>query len=177
MESIRRPIDLVMAISALVSLSFIAQAADQGQEPEKGSIEPPYFEVPKDHAAMHRAVTEARKTVGEFIAALKHPAPGQQDFEIKKPFVQNGQVEHIWLSDVQLVGNRFQGRIDNQPRKIQGLKLGQLVSINRNEISDWLRPYFRRFPWRWVSRRRVPWWQRPPVRGREVRGERVIQFL
>ena len=39
---------------------------------------------------------------------------------------------------MQLVGNRFQGRIDNQPRKIQGLKLGQLVSINRNEISDWL---------------------------------------
>ena len=59
MESIRRPIDLVMAISALVSLSFIAQAADQGQEPEKSRIEPPYFEVPKDHTAMHRAVAEA----------------------------------------------------------------------------------------------------------------------
>jgi uncharacterized protein YegJ (DUF2314 family) len=138
MESIRRPIDLVMAISALLFLSFTAQAVDQGQELEKSSIEPPYFEVPKAHAAMHRAVTQARKTVGEFIAALKHPAPGQQDFEIKRPFIQNGQVEHIWLSDVQFVGNRFQGRIDNQPRKIQGLKLGQLVSINLHEISDWL---------------------------------------
>jgi uncharacterized protein YegJ (DUF2314 family) len=87
---------------------------------------------------MHRAVTEARKTVGEFIAALEHPAAGQQDFEIKKPFIQNGQVEHIWLSDVQFVGNRFQGRVDNQPREIQGLKLGQLVSVNPKEISDWL---------------------------------------
>jgi uncharacterized protein YegJ (DUF2314 family) len=57
---------------------------------------------------------------------------------VKKPFIQNGQLEHIWLSDVQFVGNRFRGRVDNQPRKIQGLKLGQLVSVKPNEISDWL---------------------------------------
>lgn len=138
MEDIRRPTYLVIAISALVLLSFSAQAADTGQELEKSIAEPPYFEVPKDHAAMHRAVIQARKTVGEFVAALKHPAQGQQDFEIKKPFIQNGQVEHIWLSDMQFVGNRFQGQVDNQPRKIQGLKLGQLVSVNPNEISDWL---------------------------------------
>ena len=56
---------------------------------------------------MQRAVQEARKTVRKFIAALKHPGAGEQDFEIKKPFVQGDQVEHIWLSDVRLVGNRF----------------------------------------------------------------------
>jgi len=134
----RRAIYLIIAISALALASISAQAADSGQAFEKRSTEPAYVEVPKDHTAMHQAVTQARKTVGEFIAALKHPAPGQQDFEVKKPFIQNGQVEHIWLSDVQFVGNRFQGRVDNQPRKIQGLKLGQLVSVNPNEISDWL---------------------------------------
>jgi uncharacterized protein YegJ (DUF2314 family) len=76
--------------------------------------------------------------VGKFITALKHPASGQQDFEVKKPFVQGNQVEHIWLSDVRFVGDRFQGQVDNQPRKIQGVKVGQLVSVNPNEISDWL---------------------------------------
>ena len=138
MERVRRPIHSIIAIGASVLLNLNIQAAGSGQELERSSTEPPYLEVPKDHAAMHRAVTEARKTVGEFIAVLKHPAPGQQDFEIKKAFVQNGQVEHIWLSDVQFAGNRFQGRVDNQPRKIQGLKLGQLVSVKPNEISDWL---------------------------------------
>jgi uncharacterized protein YegJ (DUF2314 family) len=108
------------------------------QELKKGSTEPEYFQVPHDHAAMHRAVIEARKTVGKFITALKHPAPGQQDFEVKKPFIQGNQVEHIWLSDVRFVGKRFQGQVDNQPRNIRGLKLGQLVSVNPNEISDWL---------------------------------------
>jgi uncharacterized protein YegJ (DUF2314 family) len=125
MKGNRRPIYLLIAISALALLSISARAADTGQEHENSSIEPPYVEVPKDHIAMHRA-------------ALKHPAPGQQDFEVKKPFIQNGQIEHIWLSDVQFAGNQFQGRVDNQPRKIQGLKLGQLVSVKPNEISDWL---------------------------------------
>jgi uncharacterized protein YegJ (DUF2314 family) len=125
----RRAVYLIIAISALALASISAQAADTGQAFEKRSTEPPYIVVPRDHTAMHQAVTQARKTVGEFIAALKHPAPGQQDFEIKKPFIQNGQVEHIWLSDVQFVGNRLQGRVDNEARKIQGLKLGQLVSV------------------------------------------------
>jgi uncharacterized protein YegJ (DUF2314 family) len=138
MENSRRPFYLIIAISALTLWSFIAQAADPGQGLGKSNTEPPYIEVPKNHAAMHRAVLQARKTVGVFIAALKHPAPGQKDFEIKKPFIQNGEIEHIWLSDVQFVGNRFQARVDNQPRKIQGLKLGQVVSVDPKEISDWL---------------------------------------
>ena len=62
-----------------------AQTANAvAQELQIGNAEPEYFEVPKGHhAAMHQAVKEARKTVGKFIAALEHPAAGQQDFEAK----------------------------------------------------------------------------------------------
>ena len=87
MKNSRRPFYLIIAISALALWSFIAQAADPRQELVKSNTEPPYIEVPKNHAAMHRAVNQARKTVGAFIVALKHPAPGQKDFEIKKPFI------------------------------------------------------------------------------------------
>ena len=134
-------IRLVRLVGALV-IAWLALNAKGANlvEPElkNGGAEPEYYQVPKGHAAMRRAVIEARKTVGEFITALKHPAPGQQDCEVKKPFIQGKEVEHIWLSDVRFVGNRFQGRIDNKPEKIRGLKLGQLVSVNPNEISDWL---------------------------------------
>ena len=30
------------------------------------------------------------------------------------------QVEHLWLSEVRLLGNRFQGQVDNKPRKDPG---------------------------------------------------------
>jgi hypothetical protein len=65
-----RPVYLVIALTGSILLSFSVLAADTGKLPEKIGIEPPYFEVPKNHAAMHRAVLEARKTVGKFIAGV-----------------------------------------------------------------------------------------------------------
>ncbi len=108
----------------------------ESAEAEKGTT--PMFQVPADHAAMHQAVIRARRSVGKFIAALQHPTATDTDFAVKKPCYENGQVEHIWLTDVRFVGNRFQGRLDNQPRKITRLKMGDLVSVNPNEISDWM---------------------------------------
>jgi uncharacterized protein YegJ (DUF2314 family) len=131
---------VLVGASVIGGLALNAQAANTvAQELKKGSTEPEYFQVPKDHhSAMRVAVKEARKTVGKFITALEHPGAGQQNFEVKKPFIQGNQVEDIWLSDVRFVGNRFQGRIDNQPRKIEGLNLGQIVSVEPHEISNWL---------------------------------------
>lgn len=134
-------ISLVALLGASVATGFIvnAKAANVvGSSLKQGTTEPEFYQVPKNNPAMHLAVQEARKTIKTFIAALRNPGPGQQDFELKKRFVQGDQVEHIWLSDVKIVGNHFEGKIDNQPRKIQGLQLGQVVSVKRNEISDWL---------------------------------------
>jgi uncharacterized protein YegJ (DUF2314 family) len=86
---------------------------------------------------MRKAVEQARKTVGEFIKALQHPTAGQTDFEVKKPFAEGNDVEHIWLSDIEFAGGRFKGKVDNAPMKIHGLKIGQVVSVNPDEISDW----------------------------------------
>jgi uncharacterized protein YegJ (DUF2314 family) len=107
------------------------------REDIKPGVEPQVFDVNRHNHAMKRAVHQARRTVGVFILALRHPAAGQQDFEVKKPFVQGDVVEHLWLSDVTFSGNRFHGYVDNKPRKIKGLKMGDRVSVNPNEISDW----------------------------------------
>jgi len=101
------------------------------------SVQPEVFRIEDKDARMHRAVLAARRNVAVFIAALKNPAKGQHDFEVKKPFVKDGEVEHIWLSQVQFRGNRFHGVVDNHPKKIKGLKFGDRVSVNPNEISDW----------------------------------------
>jgi len=107
------------------------------REDIRPSAEPQVFDVVQHSYAMKRAVHEARRTVGVFIMALRHPAAGQGDFEIKKPFVQGDVVEHLWLARVTFSGSRFHGYVDNVPRKIKGLKMGDRVSVNANEISDW----------------------------------------
>jgi uncharacterized protein YegJ (DUF2314 family) len=98
---------------------------------------PECFRIKNHDVAMRDAVHTARKTVRTFITALQHPSTTQRDFEVKKPFVQGTEKEHIWLSDVTFSGNRFHGRVDNNPLKIKGLKLGDRVSVNPDEISDW----------------------------------------
>jgi uncharacterized protein YegJ (DUF2314 family) len=96
------------------------------------------YDVGDNDVQMDRATQRARRTVPQFVDALQHPAPGDRDFAVKKLFVKDGKAEHIWLTDIHFTGNRFHGLVDNHPRDIAGLKVGDKVSVNPNEISDWL---------------------------------------
>jgi uncharacterized protein YegJ (DUF2314 family) len=100
-------------------------------------FKPECFRVKDDDAEMAKAVKQARATVRTFIAAVRHPSATQRDFEVKKPCVHEGRVEHIWLSEITFSGGRFHGKVDNRPRSIPGLKMGDLVSVNPKEITDW----------------------------------------
>jgi hypothetical protein len=46
-------------------------------ELQNKSGDPEVYRVENQHAAMRKAVDQARKTVGEFIKAVQHPAAGQ----------------------------------------------------------------------------------------------------
>ena len=129
---------VVAVLSTSVMSRAEADTSTGGQFQSNHAVEPKPYQVPNEHAAMQKAVAKARKTVLQFIDALQHPTPGETDFEVKKPFVQKGDVEHIWLSEVTFVGGHFQGKVDNEPVKIRGLKLGQVLSVNPDEISDWV---------------------------------------
>ncbi len=96
------------------------------------------YTVNDDDMQLERANRRARRTVGQFITALRSPRSGQRDFLVKKAFITpQGQAEHIWLSDVKFTGNRFVGTVDNKPNNIPGLKIGARASVNPDEISDW----------------------------------------
>ena len=131
-------------LTTILAAALLAGAAGPARadhtlarEDVKPGAEPEVFNIDKHNHAMKRAVHEARRTVGVFILAVRNPAAGQHDFEVKKPFCQGDAVEHLWLSDVSFRGNRFHGYVDNRPREIKGLKMGDRVSVNPNEISDW----------------------------------------
>ena len=130
--------------SVLIGALLVSGCASQtpmhpiGRTVRRPGSEPEYFRVEENDVQMRRAVRLARKHLRVFITALEHPAPGQHDFEVKKPFVQGDHVEHIWLSHVKYSGKRFHGFVDNKPQEITGLKMGMRVSVNPNEISDWL---------------------------------------
>ena len=64
---------------------------------------------------MDRAVENAQRTLGFFMAAVREKKPGDTQFEIKKAFVDGDKVEHIWIGEVTFDGKNFHGKVDNEP--------------------------------------------------------------
>lgn len=121
---------LAIGCTASSNRSHIRETTTEGGRPA-------FIHVPDDDTEMNRAVQKARKTVGTFLAAVKNPAPTQRNFVVKKPFVYQGGVEHIWLSGIEYHGGHLHGKVDNQPKHLPNVKLGDRVSVNVNEITDW----------------------------------------
>ena len=76
-----------------------------GDEKVHREGQPDMVRVPDDDAEMNAAIAKARETADTFLAALKAPTAQQNSFSVKKPFQDDKQVEHIWLSDVTLEGD------------------------------------------------------------------------
>ena len=108
-----------------------------GREMIRPGAEPERFHIGEADPEMAAAVKHARRTVRTFIAALQHPKAGRRDFQVKKPFAHAGEIEHLWLADVTYKGGRFHGTVDNRPKNIPGVKMGDRVSVNPDEITDW----------------------------------------
>ena len=89
---------------------------------------PGYAKVSDDDKQMDRAVENAQRTLGFFMAALKAKKNGDTVFEIKKGFIDGDKVEHLWIKRVTYDGKNF-AQIDNQPLEVSNVHLGQRVTV------------------------------------------------
>lgn len=137
---ILRTLSLATAASLLLACALHAQA--QTNAPSGGVIqregEPDCARITEDNKAMNRAVETAQKSVKKFIKALSSPKNSQSRFAVKKRFIQGDKVEHLWLKDVSFDGQLFRGKVDNEPVDIKGVRVGNVVSVSPDEISDWM---------------------------------------
>ena len=53
-------------------------------------------------ADMQRAIAHARENFNLFVARLRDPKPGDENFAIKAGIRHGADVEHIWLTDVRV---------------------------------------------------------------------------
>ncbi len=118
---------------AWMTLGVLATLA-LGQEKSKPGV----VQVEKDDAKMKAAMEKARATVKPFIAALQEPKAGQVGFSVKVPFTEEGGTEHMWLRPLSFDGKNFQGKVNNEPKFLKKVKLGQSVTIGPDKISDWM---------------------------------------
>lgn len=133
-------------IGLLVIFSFgIAAVAAAQQDTEQTATGEPtasngsnYENVSDDDKQMDRAVENAQRTLGFFIAALRAKKDGDTVFEIKKPFIDGEKVEQLWIKRVTYDGKNFRGQIDNQPNEVSNVHSGERVTVAPEEATDWM---------------------------------------
>jgi len=86
---------------------------------------------------MDAAIREAKATFEQFVEAFCHPTDRQKSFLVKVVFNEGEQIEHIWLADLELSGEKPSGVVANEP-KLQGLRFMQRVEFEPVYISDWM---------------------------------------
>lgn len=97
----------------------------------------PVVQVSSDDPLMVSAIAEARERWPEFtrVFATRHP---EQHFSVKAPITRDGQTEHIWVDVTSITSEYVRGKLGNAPIDLQGLELGDPVSIPISSIEDWI---------------------------------------
>ena len=97
-----------------------------------------YVDVKEDDAAMNAAIAKAKATSAEFITAFHTQKPGTKDFFVKKPYpTPKGSQEHMWIEVHEEHDGVLKGVIANEAEETREVKMGDAVTMNISEISDW----------------------------------------
>jgi uncharacterized protein YegJ (DUF2314 family) len=88
--------------------------------------------------AMAAAMRKAQSTLADFLKVAAAPKPGTQGFSLKVAVREGERVEYFWITPFTNNGIRFSGEINNTPRVVHSVKLGQTITFAQSDIVDWL---------------------------------------
>jgi uncharacterized protein YegJ (DUF2314 family) len=123
-------------IGAVPAAEQDTRQTSSGETPASGKSS--YANVSDNDKQMDRAVENAQRTLGFFMAALKAKKNGDTVFEIKKGFIDGDKVEHLWIKRVTYDGKNFHGEIDNRPNEVSNVHLGEHVTVAPRDVTDWM---------------------------------------
>lgn len=110
----------------------------QGDEPLLALARDDAVVLPPDPAAMEAAIRRAQETFPEFTEAFHAKAEGTHSFVVKYPITTGEDVEHIWAEVLAIDGATIRAALANEPVYAKHLKPRDEVTIDADDISDWL---------------------------------------
>lgn len=125
-------IRILASLMLAILLAFAAVAPALAQDSS-------YIKVPNEEPEMAEAKARARATLRQFWDTMASPAAGESGFALKVaiPYGANSS-EHIWTKDVERKDGKIFGVINNVPRDVKSVRLGQRIEIGEAQISDWM---------------------------------------
>lgn len=95
--------------------------------------------MPDDDPFMATAMRHARNTLDEFFEVYKNKSGKQTSFAVKVGITDGSRTEYFWIDDFYEEGKgKYKGVINNEPRMVRNVKLGQFYAFGKNEIVDWV---------------------------------------
>ena len=91
-----------------------------------------------DDPGLVAAAAEAKRRWPEFVAAFNEQRPGRKCAVKYAAPIKGGGDEHIWIMVTALGSGTISGTLGNAPAEDIGLKLGDAVTIQTDDVEDWL---------------------------------------
>lgn len=125
-----------MKIKILVTLILLCFISCKDSDKIERENQPDIYGVDGNDKEMNEAIEKANKTLADFNSALLNPEIEVKSLKVK--FQNETDVEHIWLSDVTFKDGKYSGIIDNEPEYIKNHQIGETISVDNKDISDWM---------------------------------------
>jgi uncharacterized protein YegJ (DUF2314 family) len=116
------------AIAALLIIPAVGYATDRGDEVVISKTGDPEMQAARE---------QAQATLDAFLKIERERPAGTEGFKLKVRVADGPFAEHFWVQPFRTVGAQFQGVLANEPQYVKTVKLGQVISFVRADISDW----------------------------------------
>jgi uncharacterized protein YegJ (DUF2314 family) len=139
---------IACAIVAAIPLSA-AQATDKHSSPpatyspsasapksETSTPNSTVVQVRSSDTAMNAAIVRGKATFPRFMQLWNQKRPGE--YSVKFALNHDGNTEHIWLIVTKISGNTIRGRLQNTPIYATQYRLGQVMTIQKAQVEDWI---------------------------------------
>ena len=94
--------------------------------------------VARNDPTMAAAMREARAKLPDFLKLTAAPRPSIERFAVKVAVREGDTAEYFWINPFESKDGQFSGQLNNTPRSVKSVKLGDTIKFTEKEIVDWL---------------------------------------
>ena len=87
--------------------------------------------VAKSDPAMAKAMSKARQTLPDFLGTAAAPKAGMEGFAVKVAIREGDAAEYFWIAPFTAKDGKFSGEINNRPRSVRSVKLGETITFDQ----------------------------------------------
>jgi len=87
--------------------------------------------------AMRQAAEKAQATLDGFLSKASQLPAGTKSYALRIRIQEGRDTEYFWLNEFSWSDATFMGRINDEPRRVKGVKPGQIHKFSRSDIVDW----------------------------------------